>query len=264
MIKKNLKTATIMLLNVLLIFSMVATLTFSAFTANAKATGIIKFDKQYNLLVAKSTNTSTNIESSNIELLQSFLSGTVIATINLTDSNSGAIESSINNGTITGNFKKYDWGIEELDFNNESLVYIVYAYQNYTYYPQLKLTINYQNTIDGFNDVHLSFNTTQNQVFSIRDEQGIYYSYMVMSGTTRYLVTYPKQSIVEEGVCSREVTCIPISNNGTPLSYTGIGINNENYRLVLNDIINGVYFDSTYTGNVTLVSKFIINPTFSI
>ena len=106
--------------------------------------GYIVFTPQYKFIVSRSATVDENFESSSIDISRKYFTANLSANINLTKTNE--VVNSINNGTITGTFNKYSWGVNGLDFEQDSLVFSVYANQNFEYYPQIDLILEYSGT----------------------------------------------------------------------------------------------------------------------
>ena len=252
------------ILSMIVLISVVMTYTISALQATKYATGVITFSSLYNLTITKD-GTGEEISSSNITIKKNLTTANVVAKIDLTV-NEGETYTTINNGSIEGNFYKYDWGIKSesgaINFDSESLVYGVYASSEYEYYPMLTAKLKYEG--QGYEEAHISINTEQNAVYSIIDPTGVYYSYIVDTTEYKYLVTYPRLSEEENGYETREVKIIIIGNNGEPQKFIGTGIENKQYELRLNDIINGVYIDSAHVSQVELEVTFDLLTEFVI
>lgn len=241
--------------SIVLMFSVLVVSTFSALTNSKVAVGRITFDDQYKLIVALTDNASSSISSSDITISKQYFSGSALANIKLTATSNTA--TSLNNGSITGNFKQYSWALNGVNFATQDLEFSVYALKTYSYYPQMKITLQYTGT--GFEDVHLAFNTSQDKVFSMGDSTGKYYSYFVRANGQNYIVTYPKESQPSNGVIKREISCIPLGADNKPLKVTGTGISNLNYNISVKDILNGIYFESDYSGTPTMQVKFSLD-----
>ena len=99
------------------------------------------------------------------------------------------------------------------------MVFSVYANQNFEYYPQIDLILEYSGT--GYENVHLSFNTNQNKIFSIVDSLGEYYSYLVQTLDYNIIVTYPRLSQIQDGKVQKYIKCFIIGNDNRPIKFTG-------------------------------------------
>ena len=142
------------------------------------------------------------------------------------------------------------------------MVFSVYANQNFEYYPQIDLILEYSGT--GYENVHLSFNTNQNKIFSIVDSLGEYYSYLVQTLDYNIIVTYPRLSQIQDGKVQKYIKCFIIGNDNRPLKFTGTNFDELNFRLRLNDLITGIYCDSSYIEDVSLKINFDINQNLEL
>lgn len=251
----SLKKLILTFCSIVLIFSVCVVSTFAALTDRKVASGTVTFDDQYRLIVALTDNASSSMSSKDITINKEYFKGSALANIKLSATSNTA--TSLNNGSITGNFKQYSWALDGVNFATQDLAFSVYAMKAYSYYPQMKITLQYTGT--GLEDVHLAFNTSQNKVFSMGDGDGKYYSYFVRVNSQNYIVTYPKESQPSNGVIKREISCIPLGADNKPLKVTGTGISNLNYNISVKDILSGIYFESTYSGTPTLQVKFSLD-----
>jgi len=263
MITKNVKRAWLMMISVLLVFTLSITCAYSALFSSATSTGTITFENMYNIVVSKNGN--VNLSSPNVTFTNKLFNGSASAVISLSETTTTA--TSLNNGSITGNFTKYAWQVASSDLNSTELLYQVYAREDYTYYPKLKILLQYTSNSSGYDSVHLSLKTTQSDSYTIVDDAGkMYYSYSVTSSSgENYLVTFPIQSVTNGNTYLREITIIQI-DGGYAKKMTGQGKTIKNYEMVLNDIMDGVYFEtSNKPSNVTLTTTFEVDkePTFN-
>ena len=251
----SLKKIVPLVICLLIVFSSTVCFTFSSLFDSKIATGYITFNPQYKLILSKSSSIDTEFNSSDIEINKSFFSADVSAVINL--SKTEEVASSINNGTIVGEFNKYSWNIDGLDFDADSLVYSVYANSTFSYYPVINIILEYVGT--GFENVHLSFPTEQNKIFSIISVSGEYYSYYIQTDSYNFVVTYPKLSENSGGLIQKNVRCFVLGSNNKPLQFVGTNIDEINFQLNLLDLLNGVYSNSSYIDNVKLKVNFNIS-----
>lgn len=256
----RIKVLSVTVASFLVVIMILLTGTCSALFVSKSAEGIVEFNRNYTLTVSSS---NTNIlQSNNIKITHNVASGDVQANIQLSkDSESNDKINSINNNTITGNFYKYNWGIDELNLNNESLMFNVYAQNNYVFYPKLDITIKYKG--DGLSVVHLGVNTTQDIIYTVSSSNGTYYSYLIEVDNYKYLLTYPNISQMQDGYVVRQVTCLILDNNGEPVSIVGQGNEIVSYQLKIEDLINGIYFDQNYAYDTSLEITFSIKPSFN-
>lgn len=252
---KSLRNVIIFAVGLVIALAVVLTSTYSALIASRTATGTVTFTENYKLSVAKTAG--SEIQSSDITLEKNFFHGSATANVALSATNTTA--TSLNNGSIVGNFKKYSWGINGLNYPSEGLVFKVNAQSTYTFYPKLEITLKYAKATVGMKDVHMSFNTEQNNIYAIKSDDNVYYSYMVTVGSTKYLVTYPTESQTNGTNYERKVVIVPLDANGQAQSVVGKGLSTECYRLNLTDIVEGVYLETGYTGSTSMTVKFSLN-----
>ena len=93
---------------------------------------------------------------------------------------------------------------------------------------------------------------------------GQYYSYYVKVGDYNYLITYPTVSTLEDGYYLREVTCFVLDEYNQPMKFIGQGADIASYTLNISDIIDGVYFEDSYTYDASLNLEFSLDTNFVI
>ena len=123
MIKRSLKNASYMFLSVMVAIALSITITYAAFTSKAVATGTITFETMYNIVVAK--DGTTNLGAPTISFTNKLFDGSASAVISLSETSITA--TSLNDGTINGNFTKYAWQIagSNLDSTNFIIVFML-------------------------------------------------------------------------------------------------------------------------------------------
>ena len=257
----NKREIIILMMSVLLVLSIILSVSLSALLSNKSVKGVVVFSSKYALVVAESSNPTQNLQTSSISFDKKVLSADVVANVELTQQ-SQVSTNSINNGSIVGNFYKYSWGIDDIDLDSQSLIYKVFADNDFSFYPQLKISISYKS--ENFGGVHLSFRTQQDNVYSIVDSMGQYYSYYVKVGDYNYLITYPTVSTLEDGYYLREVTCFVLDEYNQPMKFIGQGADIASYTLNISDIIDGVYFEDSYTYDASLNLEFSLDTNFVI
>ena len=90
------------------------------------------------------------------------------------------------------------------------------------------------------------------------EEVGAYYSYNVIKDSKHYIVTFPMQSI--SGTTQMKEIYIIQLDGTSALQVAGQGKNVKNYELVLNDIIDGIYFETdNKPTNVSLTTSFQVS-----
>ena len=165
----------------------------------------------------------------------------------------------LNNGTINGNFTKYAWQIAGSNLDSTSLHYSVYARTDYKYYPAIKVVLQYSGSSSSIDGVHLSVKNAQSVGVMYDEELGAYYSYNVIKDSKHYIVTFPMQSIVSGTTQMREIYIIQLDGTSA-LQVTGQWKNVKNYELVLNDIIDGIYFETdNKPTNASLTTSFQVS-----
>ena len=166
MIKRSLKNASYMFLSVMVAIALSITITYAAFTSKAVATGTITFETMYNIVVAK--DGTTNLGAPTISFTNKLFDGSASAVISLSETSITA--TSLNDGTINGNFTKYAWQIAGSNLDSTNLHYSVYARTDYTYYPALKVVLQYNGSSSSIDGVHLSVKDAQS-VGQMYDEE---------------------------------------------------------------------------------------------
>ena len=93
---------------------------------------------------------------------------------------------------------------------------------------------------------------------------GEYYSYLVQTLDYNIIVTYPRLSQIQDGKVQKYIKCFIIGNDNRPLKFTGTNFDELKFRLRLNDLITGIYCDSSYIEDVSLKINFDINQNLEL
>ena len=252
---KTLRNIIILAVSLTLALSIVLVTTYSALTASKTATGTVTFTENYKLSVTKTNDTA--LESSDVTIVKNYFNGSASANIALSATNETA--TSLNNGSIEGDFKKYTWSMNGLNYPTENIVFKVNAQSTYEFYPKVEITLKYAKATQGMKDVHLSFNTEQKNIYAMKVDDTIYYSYIVLLENAKYLVTYPQDSQTSGTNYERTVVIVPLDANGQAQSVVGKGLGTECFKFDLTDIVEGVYLESGYVGSASMTVKFSLN-----